>query len=96
MSLVDAGVPEDDAHVIALRLAESEHQGLGEVAPHVVGLDVSEEDVRIDSQADTHAVAFPADRVDNSAVRRYTQTTDVLARGGVELDSSFVAFRSVE
>ena len=40
MSLVNACVPEDNTHVVALRLTESKHQSLREVAPHVVRLNV--------------------------------------------------------
>lgn len=96
MSLVNAGIPEYNTHIAALRLSEGEHQSLREVAPHVVRLNVSEEDVRVYSKANTHAKAFPAEGVDYTAVRRYSETTDMLARRRVELDSSFVALRSVE
>lgn len=96
VSLVDAGIPEDDAHIVALGLAEGKHEGLGEVAPHVVRLDVSEEDVGIHGKADTHAISFPADGVHNSAVRRHSERADVLARGRVELDGTLVALRGVE
>ena len=66
MLLVDGGVPEDDAHIVTLGLAEGEHEGASEVAPHVVGLDVGEQDVRVDSESDSKTIAFPSDSIDHA------------------------------
>ena len=51
--LVHGGVPEDDAHIVALGLAEGEDEGVGEIAPHVVGLNVRKQDIGIDGQGNT-------------------------------------------
>jgi len=96
VSLVDGGVPEHDAHVVALGLAEREHKSLREVAPHVVRLNVGEQDVGIDRQADSHAISFPAQTVDNSAVGGHPKTTDMLSHRRIELHSSLVTLRRVK
>ena len=53
MLLVDGRIPEYDTHVVALRLAEGEDKSIREVAPHVVGLDICEEDIGVDGKRDT-------------------------------------------
>ena len=92
MLLVNRGVPKDDAHIISLGLAEGKDKRAREVAPHVVWLDVGEQDVRVDSQSDSQTVAFPGDSVNHACERRHTQGSQVLAKGGVELDTGFMAF----
>ena len=66
MLLIDGDIPKYDAHVVALRLAESEDQSAGKVAPHVVRLDVGEQDVRIDGKGDSQTVTFPSYSVDHA------------------------------
>ena len=51
--LVHGGVPEDDAHVITFGLTESKNESASKVSPHVVRLDISEQDVRIDGQGNS-------------------------------------------
>lgn len=48
MLLIDVDVPEDDAHVCALGLLKGKDEGVVEVGPLVLGLDVRKEDVRVD------------------------------------------------
>ena len=71
--LVDRGVPEDDTHIITLRLAEGEDKGASEVAPHVVGLDVGEKDIGVDGESDSETISFPCDSVDHTCERWHSE-----------------------
>ena len=66
MLLVNRSVPEDDAHIVALWLSEGKNESAGEVAPHVVWLDVGEQDVRVNGESDSEAIAFPGHGVDHA------------------------------
>ena len=92
MLLVNRGVPKDDAHIISLGLAEGKDKRAREVAPHIVWLDVGEQDVRVDGQSDSQTVAFPGNSINHACEGRHTQGSQVLAKGGVELDTGFMAF----
>ena len=46
--LIDLGVPESDTHVISFWLSIGEHDSIVEETPHVLWLDVGEENVRVD------------------------------------------------
>jgi len=63
--LVDLCVPESNAHVVSLWLSVSEDDGVVEEAPHVLGLDVGEEDVRVDGEDNSEAKSFPGKTVDD-------------------------------
>ena len=90
MLLIDGGVPEDDAHIVTLGLAEGEHESAREVTPHVVGLDVGKQDVRVDGKSDSETVSLPSDGVNHTSKRWDTERAQMLTEGGVELDTGFV------
>jgi hypothetical protein len=60
MLFVYADVPKHDAHIVTLRLAEAEDQRVGKVSPHIVRLDVGEQDVCVHSESNAQAKAFPS------------------------------------
>lgn len=93
--LVDTDVPENDAHIVALGFAESKDQSLREVAPHVIWLDVGKQNVCVDSQGNTQAEAFPTNGVNHTSEGGHSQTTKMVSERRVELNDTFVAFRSV-
>lgn len=63
---VNDSVPEDDTHVLALWLLESENKCVVEVRPQILWLDVCKKDVRIHSKPDTETKTFPAERADKT------------------------------
>ena len=85
--LIDRDIPKDDAHVVALRLAEGKYQSLRKEAPHVVWLNVSEQYVRIDSKGDTQTVSFPSHGINHSSEGGHTQRAKMHAKSVVELDT---------
>ena len=66
MLFVDRGIPEDDTHILAFGLFESKDQGVVEVGPEILGLDVCEKDVRIHGKTDAETEAFPRKRRNDS------------------------------
>jgi hypothetical protein len=59
MFLVNGSVPEDNTHVITLRFTKGKYKSLREVAPQVFWLNVSEEDICIDSKCNSQSKTFP-------------------------------------
>ena len=64
--LVDAYVPEHNAHVVALWLLKGKDQCVVKVGPLVLGLDVGKQDVRIYCQTNAKTVTFPRERAYNA------------------------------
>ena len=92
MLLVYRGIPENDAHIVSFGLAEGKNKRAGEVAPHIVWLDVGEQDIRVDGQSDSQTVTFPGYSVNHTSEGGHTKGSQVLAKGGVELDARFMTF----
>lgn len=92
MFLVYGDIPEDDAHIVTLRLAEGEDKSTREVSPHVVGLNVGEEDVRVHGKSDSQSISFPSYSVNHSSERRDAKGAKMLAKCRVKLNARFVAF----
>jgi hypothetical protein len=59
MLLINSSVPEDDAHIVSLWLSECKNQSLTEVTPHILGLNVSKNNIGINRHANSQAKAFP-------------------------------------
>mmetsp|Transcript_83961 Transcript_83961/g.271329 ORF Transcript_83961/g.271329 Transcript_83961/m.271329 type:complete len:442 (+) Transcript_83961:2758-4083(+) len=84
-------VPEDH-HVLAPLLFEhSVHQGVGKIAPQVVGSDVGEEDMGVHRQCQPQAIALPRDAAQIAA--RHPQGPQVLACRRVELHDAHLPVR---
>ena len=95
MLLINRGVPENNAHVVTLRLAESKHQGGAEIAPHVVRLDIGKQNVSVDRESDSQTETFPGNAVDDASVGGHTERTEMNTLCVVELYSSLVAFGAI-
>ena len=93
--LIDEHVPKDDAHVVSLWLSEGKDQGVREVPPHVLRLDVREEDVGVHSQGNAQAEPFPAHGVDHAGVGWDSQTPEMDAERVVELHNTLASFCAV-
>jgi hypothetical protein len=92
MFFVYGDIPEDNAHIIALRLAEGEDKSAGEIAPHVVWLDIGEEDVCVNGKSDSQPIAFPSYCVNHACEGRDAKRTKMLTKRRVKLDARLVAF----
>ena len=86
--LIDTSVPEGDAHVRSLRLSVGKDDGLTEVRPHVLGLNVSEENVCIDSKYHSQSKSFPSNTGDTARGARDSEGSEMLSPGRVELDAA--------
>jgi len=64
--LIDLGIPERNAHVVSLGFTVREHNRIVEERPQILGLDVREEDVGVDSENDAKAKTFPSYRVNDT------------------------------
>ena len=96
MLLIDCSVPENDTHIVALRLSESENEGITEVTPHILRLDICEDHVGVHSHADSKSKTLPGNRTNNSSLRWHAKASQVVAKRGVKLNDSFSSFRSVK
>lgn len=63
---IDLGVPKGDAHVGSLRLTIGKDDRAVEEGPHVLWLDISKQDVGVDSENNSKTKAFPSDGVDHA------------------------------
>ena len=66
MLLIDLGIPEDNAHIVTLGFTESKNECASEVAPEIVWLNVGKQDIGVNSQCNSKAIAFPSNSVDHS------------------------------
>jgi len=57
---IDLCVPEGDAHVVALWLSECKHNGLVEVCPDIIRLNVRKQDIRVYGQHNPQSKALPS------------------------------------
>lgn len=59
-------VPESNTHIISLWFSISEYDGIIEVRPDVLWLNICKEDVGIDGENNSETEALPSDAVDHS------------------------------
>jgi hypothetical protein len=57
--LIDYCIPEDHTHIVSLGLSEGENQCVVEISPHVLRLNVGEENVAVDCKSNSQTKAFP-------------------------------------
>jgi len=93
---VDTGIPENNAHIAALWLAESKHKSGAEVAPHIVRLDIGEQNVSVHCKSHSQPEAFPGNAVHDTRVAWHAEGPQVNALSIVKLYSALVAFRAVD
>mmetsp|Transcript_108782 Transcript_108782/g.204067 ORF Transcript_108782/g.204067 Transcript_108782/m.204067 type:complete len:211 (-) Transcript_108782:118-750(-) len=87
--LIAHSVPKDDNMLTSLLLENCIDQCVREVAPQIIGSDVGEENVRINSKRQPQAVALPGDG--SQIVPGHAQSTQVLASWRVELHHAHLA-----
>ena len=92
MLLVDRGIPEYDAHVVTLGFTEGKHERAREVAPEIVWLNVSKQDIGVNSKCYSQTITFPSHSIDHSCEGWDSERSEMLSEGRVELNARLVTF----